>query len=62
MDEFDRATYLTDTHNEMAERAIREAARRMPKGEPGECIHCGIESPRLVNSACAPCRDELGLP
>jgi hypothetical protein len=62
MDEFDRASYLTDMYNEIAERAIRKAAQNIPEGEPGECVHCGDQSLRLVNTACARCRDELGLP
>ena len=54
-----------DIANEYAEQA-REAALAarapytMPVGIPGECNHCGCETPRLVRGMCAPCRDELG--
>lgn len=42
--------------------AITAAAAAIPKGEPGECRHCGEESLRLVGKACAPCRDLRNLP
>lgn len=29
----------------------------VPAGEPGECELCGEWSGRLVDGACAPCRD-----
>ena len=32
------------------------------RGEPGECDHCGEQSPRLVQGACVPCRTKLKLP
>lgn len=37
--------------------AIRSAAADIPAGEPGECESCGLDSNRLVNNMCAPCRD-----
>lgn len=37
--------------------SIREAAADIPAGEPGECESCGLDSKRLVNNMCAPCRD-----
>lgn len=37
--------------------AIRVASADMPTGEPGECESCGLDSKRLVNNMCAPCRD-----
>ncbi len=42
--------------------AVRDEVARMPKGYPGECVHCEEHSLRLVRGACAPCRDRLGLP
>lgn len=44
--------------------AIREVQRKaaMPAGEPGDCDLCGEWSARLVNGACAPCRDRYKLP
>ncbi|OZI58743.1 conjugal transfer protein TraR [Bordetella genomosp. 1] len=43
-----------------AEASARAAA--MPKGTPGDCELCGEWSGRLVNNACAPCRDRYKLP
>jgi hypothetical protein len=43
-------------------RAARlNAAKPMPKGEPGECELCGEYSLRLVFNVCAPCRDKYHL-
>jgi hypothetical protein len=42
--------------------AIRQAAREIPPGEPGDCDLCGEWTARLINGACAPCRDKYGLP
>lgn len=42
--------------------AIAKNARDIPHGEPGECDLCGEESGRLINGACAPCRDKHKLP
>lgn len=37
--------------------SIRDAAANMPDGISGECESCGLDSKRLVNNMCAPCRD-----
>lgn len=37
--------------------AIRKAAAQIPVGVAGICESCGLESKRLVNDMCAPCRD-----
>jgi len=42
--------------------AIRTQAAQIPAGEPGECAYCGELKPRLVNGACARCRDQFHLP
>jgi hypothetical protein len=34
----------------------------MPKGVPGDCDICGQWSGRLVDGACAPCREKYKLP
>jgi len=52
----------TEVLEEAGIAAVREAAAKIPKGVEGECCHCGEHSLRLVRSACAPCRDRLGLP
>lgn len=38
---------------------IRAAASEIPEGVAGECVECGLESKRLVNGRCAPCRDMM---
>jgi hypothetical protein len=40
----------------------RAPASRMPHGNPGECYSCGEHSERLVQGACATCRDKYDLP
>lgn len=41
--------------------AARLMAEKIEKGEPGECDLCGEWAGRLINGACAPCRDRYGL-
>ena len=57
-DDADRADKVID-----AELRSQIAATRkdIPAGNPGECDLCGEWSGRLVNGACAPCRDKYGL-
>lgn len=40
---------------------VRKKAELDP-GTPGECELCGEWSGRLINGACAPCRDRYKLP
>lgn len=40
---------------------VRQAAANMPAGVPGECELCGEWSGRLVDGACAPCRDRFSM-
>lgn len=56
-DEIDIANDYAQRMEERNVAAIRKAAADIPLGEPGECIECGLESKRLVNDRCAPCRD-----
>lgn len=59
MDEIDRAT----EYYEKALEANIEAARKpIPEGKPGVCYLCDEEKERLVNGACAPCREKYNLP
>lgn len=58
-DEADRASQEVDSQTR---EAIRVASRDIPPGEPGECELCGEWSGRLINGACAPCRDKYKLP
>jgi hypothetical protein len=61
MDEADRAA-------PEVERALSEALRRQAQaaqlapGVAGECDLCGEHTQRLINGACAPCRDRYKLP
>lgn len=61
MDEADRAAPEVERY--LAE-ALRKAALNagLPAGEPGDCELCGEWSGRLINGACAPCRDKYKLP
>ena len=57
MDEIDIANDYAQKMEERNIAAIRAAAAEIPAGYEGECDSCGIESKRLVNDMCAPCRD-----
>ncbi|CAB4154827.1 hypothetical protein UFOVP653_32 [uncultured Caudovirales phage] len=41
--------------------AIRAASKPLAPGVPGECDLCGEHSGRLIDGACAPCRDKYKL-
>jgi hypothetical protein len=43
-------------------RAINAAAKASPPRRAGECDLCGEWSGRLIEAACAPCRDRHKLP
>lgn len=48
------------------EQQLRDQARpadpyHPPAGKPGDCDLCGEWSGRLIEGACAPCRDLHGL-
>lgn len=60
-DEIDIANDRAQADNERAIAAARAGAD-LPHGEPGDCDYCGEWSGRLVNGACAPCRDRYRLP
>lgn len=57
MDEIDIANDHAQKMEELNIAAIRAAAAEMPEGYAGECESCGLESKRLVDDMCAPCRD-----
>lgn len=56
-DIIDIANDYAQKMEEMNVAAIRAAAADIPVGVEGECESCGLESKRLVNDMCAPCRD-----
>jgi hypothetical protein len=59
MDEIDRAQEREELDRS---NAIRAALRPLDPGAPGDCDLCGEWSGRIVNGACAPCRDKYRLP
>jgi len=59
MDEIDRGQ---QREQEDRDRAIAAASRDFIAGAPGDCDLCGEHSMRLVQGACAPCRDRYRLP
>lgn len=59
-DEFDRASELEEQHRQLALAA--RPTFKMDPGAPGDCEVCGYWSSRLVQGACAPCRDQFKLP
>lgn len=55
---------LAQEYNERAySRFEAEIAKRaaIPAGKSGDCDICGEWSGRLINGACAPCRDKHNL-
>jgi len=56
-DEVDMANDYAQKMEEREIAAIRAAAAEIPVGVAGICESCGLESKRLVNDMCAPCRD-----
>lgn len=52
----------TEFLNEKELQRIHEAASKIPKGHPGECLMCGEYFARLVAGNCARCRDAHDLP
>ncbi len=61
-DNADEASELSMMQVDDAVMKARKKAASMPIGEPGTCFYCEQYSPRLVNDACALCRDKRKLP
>lgn len=64
MDEGDRAQVFQENEEAKSNSLIKQISKEanaMPKGFAGECDYCGNYSKRIVNNACAPCRDEYNL-
>ena len=61
-DDIDRAQAQSEQSLAAAEAAARHRAAQIPPGRPGDCDFCGEWPARLVDGACAPCRDRLHLP
>lgn len=61
-DIIDDANDRAEADTERAIAAARKTAAEIPVGVPGDCDFCGEWYGRLVGGACAPCRDQRGLP
>lgn len=61
-DEIDRQLERDEILEAANLKLIRGKAAVMPVGQPGDCDLCGEWSARLVNGACASCRDRYKLP
>ena len=61
-DNADEAFELSEAELDDAVSKARKKASEIPVGVPGECYFCERYFTRLVNDACARCRDEQGLP
>lgn len=57
-DEIDRANDLAQAATDAA---IQSNRKELQPGVPGDCDLCGEWSGRLINGACAPCRDRYKL-
>lgn len=60
-DEIDKAQEREQLDTKNAIARARKNAELKP-GFPGDCDLCGEWSGRLVDGACAPCRDKYKLP
>lgn len=61
MDDADFTSNVIDIETERAILKVRNAAAKIPAGDPGDCEICGEWFSRLVNSVCARCRDKYKL-
>ncbi|PIQ26139.1 conjugal transfer protein TraR [bacterium (Candidatus Blackallbacteria) CG18_big_fil_WC_8_21_14_2_50_49_26] len=61
-DEIDKGQEREQTDREFALKQARSVAQAIPVGVAGECGLCGEWSGRIVEGACAPCRDKHHLP
>ena len=53
----DEADIAADEIEAEIQRRIAQVRADIPPGVPGECDLCGEWSGRLIDGACAPCRD-----
>lgn len=61
-DVIDQGSEREQLDRDLALQAARTAAAEIPAGNAGDCDLCGEHSMRLVQGACAPCRDKYKLP
>ena len=58
----DDVDFANERAQQELERRIAAARMDLREGVEGECDLCGEWSGRLIDGACAPCRDKHGLP
>lgn len=58
----DDASEHIEREEESAIKEIQARRAAQPAGSPGDCDLCGEYMLRLVDGACAPCRDRYKLP
>jgi hypothetical protein len=61
-DEVDTAQEYIERVEAAALKQVQAKRLSQPVGEPGDCDLCGEYMVRLVEGACAPCRDKYKLP
>jgi hypothetical protein len=61
-DEADNAAEHIEREEAAAIKAIQAKRAAQPEGVAGKCDLCGEWMLRLVDGACAPCRDRYKLP
>lgn len=61
-DDVDNANDHIEREEAAALKAVQANRDAQPVGVPGECDLCGEWMLRLVDGACAPCRDRYKLP
>lgn len=59
-DVVDISNDFLEEQNQREIESIRKKSQ-IPVGVQGDCDYCGEWSGRLINDACAPCRDRRGL-
>lgn len=58
----DEADLASAREEEMRQEALaKHQGFVLTPGTEGECERCGVRSRRIVNGACAPCRDKYRL-
>lgn len=60
-DDADRADERIENAKDDGINEARRFVAKIPKGHAGECDYCGEHSKRIVNDACAKCRDRYRL-
>ena len=56
MDEIDQAQHYREEEERIA--LLNRTPYHLPEGVAGDCDLCGEWSGRLIDGACAPCRDK----